>query len=424
MPSISRPRNPNRYHESTPMTKIRILTFIITLVIVSVFGYAAFLYAQGYRINRKEKLKLSPNGLLILKSDPDGAQIIINGIFKTATNSTIPLPPDKYDVTIQKEGYLNWNKRLSIDKEVVTESTAQLFKSAPSLSALTFSSIVAAVPSRDFTKIAYIVPPSQNGSVAEETEGLWVMELINLPIGFSHEPKRVTNGNLANSELIWSPDGREILVIGEKSAFLLNAAEFINQNQRVNIFAKKDSIVNQWKKELEKRSNAQLDKLPDELNEILLNKAGSITFSPDKEMLVYSASSSANIPDSLIKQLPGASTQKQERDIKVNHTYVYDIKEDRNFLVDDHAENLIIEGGTSTLKERRLSWFPTSRHLVLAEPNQIIIMDYDGTNRQVVYAGSYLAPYALPTLSIDRLIILTNLGANLSPTNLYSLGIK
>ena len=51
-------------------------------------------------------------------------------------------------------------------------------------------------------------------------------------------------------------------------------------------------------------------------------------------------------------------------------------------------------------------------------------MDYDGTNRQEVYAGSYVAPHAYPALTTDRIIILTNLGANTSPPNLYSLSLK
>jgi hypothetical protein len=51
-------------------------------------------------------------------------------------------------------------------------------------------------------------------------------------------------------------------------------------------------------------------------------------------------------------------------------------------------------------------------------------MDYDGTNRQEVYSGSYIAPHAFPTVNKERLLILTNLGADSVLPNLYSLSLK
>jgi hypothetical protein len=60
----------------------------------------------------------------------------------------------------------------------------------------------------------------------------------------------------------------------------------------------------------------------------------------------------------------------------------------------------------------------------LAKQDKIIIMDYDGTNKQEVYTGVYSAPNAFPIASTDRILILTNLGANSTPANLYSLGLS
>jgi hypothetical protein len=71
-----------------------------------------------------------------------------------------------------------------------------------------------------------------------------------------------------------------------------------------------------------------------------------------------------------------------------------------------------------------LSWFPNSKNLILAEEGKVTIMDYDGTNRQVVYSGNYVSPYAFPFVNTGKIIILTNLGANSSLPNLYSLSLK
>ena len=127
----------------------------------------------------------------------------------------------------------------------------------------------------------------------------------------------------------------------------------------------------------------------------------------------------------LIKQLPGASTQKQERHVQIDHTYVYDIKEDRNFLVTDQEVMLDSQQSTvSTSLGNALRWMSTSRHLLLAQSGQIIIMDYDGTNRQVVYSGSYVAPSAFPFSNTTKLLILTNLGSPSGSANLYTLTVK
>jgi len=406
------------------MTKIRILLFLITVVVVISVGILASLYARGYRLD-PSTLKFSPNGLLVIKSVPDGAQIFVNAELKTATNATIPLPPGTYDVGVRKEGYSQWSKRLEIQKEVVTEDTAYLFKAAPSLSAITFSGVISPIPSNDISKLAYVIPPSPNNTVNQEgTDGLWVMDLISLPLGFSREPRRITDGDLTQADWIWSPDGRQILLNTYTGSYLLSSGSFTTQAQRTNIASQKNQILKDWQEQERLRLDAQLKRLPEELKDILTRKVSAVEFSPDEEIILYTASSSAALSPNLIKSLPGASTQKQERNIKPAQTYTYNIKEDRNFLIDENSLDLSIKGGLASPAKRKLSFFPTSRHLVLAEEEKVSVMDYDGTNRQVVYSGSYLSPNAFPTLSADRLLILTNLGASSVPATLYSLSLK
>ena len=96
-----------------PMTRTRLLIFFLTIFIVATVGYLITLYARGYRFD-PTTFRFAPNGLLVIKSNPDGAQIYINGELKTATNATISLPPDTYDVSVRKDGYMPWQKRLTI----------------------------------------------------------------------------------------------------------------------------------------------------------------------------------------------------------------------------------------------------------------------------------------------------------------------
>jgi len=404
------------------MTKLRVLLALLTLILVGTFATLITLYAKGYRFDKKS-FRFRPSGLLVLKSDPVGASVYINGELITATDNTISLSPGAYDVSIKKEGYHAWEKRLIVEKEIVTEAGASLFKVAPSLSAITFSSVVNPVLAPDGSKIAYLVLP-ENG-ITSEASGLWVLETVNLPVGFAKEPRKITDGDLTDATYIFSPDGRQILLTVKTGVFLLDSGTLTSQSKRVNIASRKDIVLADWQKQKQNRLLAQLKPLPDELEDILTRKASVVLFSPDENKIVYTASGAASIKKELIRPLPGSSTQREERDIKMGRTYVYDIKEDRNFLIDDGAEPLILnqqvfpEGAL-----RRASWFPTSKHLVLAEGNKISIMDYDGTNRQEVYTGSYVAPHAYPFASTSRLLILTNLGATDSLPNLYSISLK
>ena len=406
------------------MTKLRSLLFLSTLILVIGIGTFAFYYVRGYRFNIEE-FRFIPNGLLVTKSDPDGAQVYIDGELKTATNANIFLPPGTYDVSIRKEGYISWNKRLTVEKEIVTEANADLFKAVPSLSAVTFSTSINPVPSSDFTKIAYVIPSDpQYTNGQNDNTGLWVLETVNLPLGFARDPRRITDGELSDASWEWSPDGREIMLTTKLGVFLLDASKFTPQNQRINIASTKETIILKWEKERKTKFSAQIRRFPAELIEVLERRSSSVLFSPDEEKIIYTASSSATLNDNIIASLPGASTQRQERYIKPNHTYVYDIKEDRNFLIDDNSESLVIGNELHDSTNRRITWFPTSRHLVLAEEGKVTIMDYDGTNRQVIYTGSYMAPHAFPTVSDERLLILTNLGAGTGSSNIYSLTLK
>lgn len=384
------------------MTKTRVVLFFITLVVVGSISLIVSFYARGYKFNT-QTLRFTPNGLLVIKSEPDGASVYVNGDLKTATNATISMAPGIYDIEVKKDGYLPWYKRMEISKEVVTQATVSLFRSVPSLSPVTYSGAQNPIASKDGTKIAYT-----------DKDGLWTIDTFNLPLGFSNDPKRITDGNLTGATYNFSPDGRQIMLNVSNSIFVVDSGSFTPQSQRVNMASQKASILSQWQKEDAIKNNSLTRNLPPDLTDILDRKTSKFTFSPDENMILYTASASGSLADNLIPPLPGASTQKQERSIQAGHTYVYDIKEDRNFVVTNRA----------LTETEAVRWMPDSRHLLLGQDGNITIMDYDGTNRQVVYSGSYIAPFAFPFSNANKILILTNLGSADSFPNLYTLTVK
>jgi hypothetical protein len=381
------------------MIKIRIFLIFLTLIVVGSVGLFVSYYARGYQFDFKT-LQFLPNGILVIKSDPVGAEIYVNGTLKGATDTTLSLPPGTYDIGLKKDAYFTWNKRMIIDKEVVTQAQVSLYRSAPSLTAITFTGSIAPIASDDYTRIAY-----------GTTDGLYTLETYSLPLGFSKDPRQITDADVSSATWAFSPSGRQIMLTTKNSVFLLDTSTFTPQAKMVNIASQKDDTLTSWAKERQAKITASLSALPLQINDELARKTNQISFSPDDTKILYTASAAGTLNDGLVAPLPGSSTQKQNRAITPGNTYVYDIKEDRNFLV-------------STDSNQKLSWFPNSKNLVLAENNRVIIMDYDGTNPQAVYSGSYISPYAFPFGSTGNILILSNLGGGTNPSNLYSLSLK
>lgn len=400
------------------MTKFRIFFFIITLIVVGSLGVFATYYARGYRLNFKT-FKFLPSGILVIKSEPDGASVFVNGELKTATNANMTLAPGTYDVEVKKDGYFTWDKRLTIEKEIVTQATISLFKNVPSLSPTTLSGATNVIMSENGSKIVYSVLPAKNIDAAKI--GLWSLDTFSLPLGFSVGPKRIADGDMTNATYVFSPDGKQLLLTVSNGIYLIDTGSFTSQNQRINVASRKSAILSEWEVEKQSTDQSLIKNLPAELADILERKSSSFIFSPDNNMVTYTASSSATLPDELIKPLPGASTQAQERNIQEGHTYVYDIKEDRNFLI---TTDPVTINNTDNPLVPALRWISSSRHLLWAGQDQVFIMDYDGTNRQVVYSGSYIIPSVFPFSNTSKLLILTNLGSTDSTANLYTLTVK
>jgi len=421
----------NLMYNTRHMVKMRILLMLLTFLVVGILGTLAFFWARGYRFNI-QKGSIEPQGLLVAKSNPDGAELYINGELKSATNITLSLSPGNYDVKITKSGYSEWSKRITIKKEEVSEVLANLYKTTLSLSSVTSEGSLNPSISQDLSKIAYIIPYSEN---SRENAGLWILENINLPLGFSRDPKRITDGDLSLASWVWSPDSSEILLTTPRGNFLLPSGEFTPQTQVVNITQSKNELLALWDQEANEKLIQDFKKLPKVLFALLSESSGDFVFSPDGNMLLYKHKGAAEvtIPQNLIAPVPGASTQKEERIIKSNQTYIYDVKEDRNFLIDDNPDTSVIGHWTLDTRlpesqdgdfKRSLTWYPSSKHVILAEEGRVSIVDYDGTNKKTVYSGSYSAPYAFPTQSLDKILILTNLGSADTIPNLYSLSIK
>ncbi len=401
--------------------RLRFFMIFVTAAILLAAAFILMKFAQGYRIAldgknlfQKDSFKIASTGLLAATSNPDGASIYINNHLTSATNTTIDLAPGEYTVRIVKEGYLPWEKKLKIQKEVVTQTQALLFPAAPKLESITATGVLNPTPDPTGSTLAFGVASAS----AARKNGVFVFDMNTRPIltlrSSSLQIADDTQDNLSGSKFSWSPNARELLVktLRSKTVYRLNAGEFNSLPQDVT--ATIEAIKNQWQKEEDEKAKARLDSFKTPLAEFIAKNFRVSSWSTDNTKVLYEASQSAKIPIFLDPPLLGASTQKEERDIKKGNWYIYDTKEDKNFFIGVIDAVLPVP-----------VWLPDNRHLVFVEDKQIKIVEYDATNKTVVYSGPFEQNFVYPWPDGSKLAILASLTPQAgAASNLYTISLK
>jgi hypothetical protein len=399
------------------MKRGRLIFFFSSLAAILIVTFLVIKLAQGYRpdIDRKT---LRPTGLLVATSLPDGAQLWLEGKLVSATNTTLNLSPDEYQVEIKKDGFSSWKKKLKIEKELVTKTDAYLFPTFPDLKALTFTGAASPLLSPDGQKVVFAVSGASPGK-----NGLWILDLADRPLGLSREPRQIVQSapkgrDFAKSEYLWSPDSKQILVTLLKENFLLDSERLNPATDLIDVTDNLVGIKRRWQEEEKIRQDTKLSKLPPKLLEAINDRVADIQFAPDETKILYTATASASIPQGIIPPLPASNTQPESRSLEPGKIYVYDLKEDKNFLIGNYSPEA--------------SWFPTSKHIFLVQKdkqslmpggNKISIVEYDGTNLVDVYSGPFENSFAFPFPAGNRLLVLTSIGKD-TPPNLYAISLR
>lgn len=391
--------------------------YFFSLLVVSLLLLGTFsvvLYGKGYRLNLdRGKPDFSGTGLLVVSSDPDGAQVFINDHLTTATDNTINLSPATYEVKIFKEGYFPWKKKIKIQKEVVAKAEALLLPTAPNLENITASGVENPVMDPSMTKIAYTVSSQTN-----KKNGVYILDMTARPVltlqSASTQIANDTTDVFSKAVLTWSPDGKELLAttsssLNNETVYLLSASGF-NESPK-DITTTVEFVKSSWEKEKLEKETSRLNTLKQPLRKMIMENFNVLSWSLDETKILYTASISANLPIIVKPRLIGVDSTPEERSIKEGSLYVYDIKEDKNYV--------LTEDGKS-----KLVWLPDSKHLINIEDKKINILEYDGTNSTTIYAGPFIDNYVFPWPNGSKTVILTNLNNPNIPANLYGIGLK
>ena len=403
------------------MQKKLILPIAIFLFLI-IGTVLVVLYGKGYRLDFDfDKPKLQGTGLLVATSQPDGGQVFINGHLTTATNNTLNLPPDTYNIKIVKVGYFPWEKTIKVQKEVVSATQALLFVTTPKLESITEIGVSNPVIDPSGTRLAYTV-----ASQSARKNGVYILDMTSRPIltlqSASTQIASEAIDRFSDAKLTWSPDGQELFATipfaqnpESPTTYLIKSNGF-NENPQ-DVTETIESILLVWNQEKENKEKSRIDGLSKKVKKLIAENFKVLSWSIDETKILYTASSSAKLPLIINPALLGTDATPQERSLKKDSLYVYDIKEDKNFKID------IVSQPTDQGSES-LRWFPDSRHLLFVDNGKISIMEYDGSNNTVIFAGPFMDNYAFPWPDGSKIVILTNLGnTNIAP-NLYTIGLK
>jgi len=188
----------------------RTILFIICVILFILLAPSVALYSQGYRFDF-EKRKITQTGGLYFKVQPNGAEVYIDSKLKKKTDflfNTVfikNLLPKKYKITIQSDGYQNWEKTLEIKENLVTEAkNIALVPEKPKIEILNKGV-------GDFS----FSPDERKIIFQKKGEAGWYLTLFNLDRNVESvliEEKNLSKNGADFLNLQWSPDSKKIIL--------------------------------------------------------------------------------------------------------------------------------------------------------------------------------------------------------------------
>lgn len=365
------------------MSRKFIITIITLAAIVTAASIAIF-FAKGYTFSSKEK-RIMGTGIITIASEPDAASVFIDGHLTTATNTTIAsLLPKDYSIKVVKEGFIPWEKQITVKEGLVTEVKVTLFPAIPTIYPLTYSGVENPVLSPDGENLGFIVPASTSTKKA----GIWVWtQTRNQPISFvkSSEPHQIARSaaiDFSKADLKWSADSKQVLATTSGNNYLLEADK-LNSDPR-DITPMLAATLKSWDEDARAKDESRILAIKDAAMRRIASSSAVLLWSPDETKFMAS---------------------KEESDLKV-----YDLEDNKEYPLPQARSRI---------------WLPDSRHIILIEEGTISVVDFDGTNKAIIYAGSFQDDFVFPWPDSSRLVIISSFPTpTASEPNLYGINLK
>jgi hypothetical protein len=381
-----------------PKTK-RLLINLLIILFLAVGTIVAVQFAKGYRPNLQNG-SLQGTGLLSVTSYPKSARVNINDKLTTVTDDKLYLTPGNYSVKIEKDGFHPWTKNVLIKSELVTSADARLFPIIPATSPLTFYQVRNATTSPDGTRIAYVLKdaPQETGT------------------------ERIT------------------------SAYLLTTKS-MNSRNTPDVTVRLPLIINEWQDQYAKINTPTLTLYPKYLSEILTKQATNVYFSPDKEKVFYTSTTTISLPENEIgKTLPNTNSTPEDRNLVKDQTYLFDLKEGTNYRLNfasnsseikktlittasatpsaNLSDLLQLKAQSESFLTTNITWYSNSHQLIVTNTDGVNFVDYDGLNATNITSLQPLNGFTASSPDGSKLILLTNINQRPDTYNLITFDLR
>lgn len=374
----------------------RFIFTILTLLSIGAIAAIAILLAKGYTFSPEEK-KIVGTGIITISSEPDAASVFLDGHLTTATNTSIAsLTPKSYTVKVVKEGFIPWEKVISVKEGLVEEVKVTLFPAIPTIYPLTFTGVENPTLSPDGGKLAYVVP--QQSSSMPKKAGVWVWtQTRNQPISFvrSSEPHQIAQNTIADfskATLKWSADSKQVLATVSGNNYLLEA-DRLNSDPR-DITPMLPATLQSWEDDIRAKEDSRILAIKDINLRQVASSSATLRWSPDETKI-------------MVRKNP---LSEKEKDSEISDFKVYDLEDRKEYSLPPARAHI---------------WLPNSSHVILVSEGTISIVDFDGTNKAVIYAGNFKDDFVFPWLDSSRLVIISSLPTpTASQPNLYGINLK
>lgn len=371
----------------------RFIATIFTLLVIAISAGLAIFLAKGYTISPQER-RIVGTGIISISSEPDSASVYLDGHLTTATNATISsLSPKTYSIKVIKEGFIPWEKSVNVKEGLVTELKVTLFPAIPTIYPLTFTGVVNPLLSPDQEKLSYVVPTGKKA-------GVWVWTMSkNQPIAFarSAEPHQIvtlSTADFSKATLRWSADSKQVLATVEGNNYLLESDRLNNDPRDITPIL--DATLKSWEDDIKAKNEASILAIKDSNLRKIASDSAVVKWSPDETKM-------------MIRKDPILDKDLDKNGV-ISDMKVYDLEDKKEYLLP---------------VARAHFWLPNSLHIILVEKESISLVDFDGTNKAIIYAGKFEDSFVFPWPDSSRLAIVSSIPTpTASEPNLYGINLR
>lgn len=216
--------------------------YVLMAIAISLSVWLLHKVTSGYGYDRKTG-EIIQNGLLFVDSDPGGAAIYIDDKVRASTTAVrLVMPAGSYKLTLKKEGYRTWERRITLNESSVARYVYPfLFPEEPQVESLKVyprnPQLITQSPDRRWLLVQ--LPALVNGNVAFDE---YDTTALDTPHSILSLPGLIlTNYSQSESsfkEVEWSSDNKRVLLLhtykGGDEFIIFNRevpAESINVNK-------------------------------------------------------------------------------------------------------------------------------------------------------------------------------------------------